>query len=60
MNAPRHNRAAEPAREPALPERAGLTAWRRRAELRRSNAARPIPSARTYRRTPKHRDRFEN
>ncbi|MCP2280653.1 hypothetical protein SAMN04244553_0015 [Nocardia amikacinitolerans] len=38
-------------------ERPDLTAWRRRHELRRSNAARPIPGKREYRRTPKHRNR---
>ncbi|MEU6562522.1 hypothetical protein [Nocardia nova] len=35
-------------------ERPGLAAWRARHELRRSNAARPIPSATRYRRTSKN------
>ncbi|MCX4095124.1 hypothetical protein [Nocardia sp. alder85J] len=38
-----------------LPERADLTAWRRRHALRRSSAAQPVPNARRYRRTTKHR-----
>ncbi|WP_227982944.1 hypothetical protein [Nocardia spumae] len=38
-------------------ERADLTAWRRRHELRRSSAAQPIVNKRGYRRTVKHRDR---
>ncbi|WP_187683934.1 hypothetical protein [Nocardia wallacei] len=38
-------------------ERADLAAWRRRHELRRSNAAQPVPSKRRYERTPKHRHR---
>ncbi|MEV0343795.1 hypothetical protein AB0H49_32770 [Nocardia sp. NPDC050713] len=38
-------------------ERPDLTAWRRRHELRRSNAAQPIPGKSRYRRTPKHRNR---
>ncbi|MFI1918423.1 hypothetical protein [Nocardia sp. NPDC020380] len=50
--APAHNPAAN---DPA--ERPDLAAWRQRHELRRSNAARPIPSARTYRRSTKHRKR---
>ncbi|WP_327114659.1 hypothetical protein OHB12_35165 [Nocardia sp. NBC_01730] len=36
-------------------ERADLTGWRRRDALRRSNAARPVPSKRQYRRGRKHR-----
>ncbi|MBF6340584.1 hypothetical protein IU450_32515 [Nocardia abscessus] len=39
---------------PAERDRADLAAWRRRDALRRSNAARPIPSKRQYRRRPKH------
>lgn len=35
-------------------ERPGLTAWRRRHEIRRSNAARPVKSVRSYSRKPKH------
>ncbi|MCM6773253.1 hypothetical protein NDR87_07200 [Nocardia sp. CDC159] len=46
-----------PTRETAQPERADLTAWRRRHELRRSAAAQPVPSKRTYRRAVKHRKR---
>lgn len=38
-------------------ERADLTAWRARHELRRSNAAQPIANKRTYRRSTKHRKR---
>ena len=38
-------------------ERADLTAWRARHELRRSNAAQPIANKRAYRRTSKHRKR---
>ncbi|MGW0181467.1 hypothetical protein [Nocardia sp. NPDC003345] len=39
-------------------ERPDLTGWRRRQELRRSGAAQPIPSGKTYRRRPKNlRDR---
>ncbi|MBL1077880.1 hypothetical protein JK358_26090 [Nocardia sp. 2] len=41
-------------------ERPGLTAWRQRHELRRSNAAQPIPSARGYRRATKHRKRDQD
>ncbi|MGK8524637.1 hypothetical protein ACRS6B_25195 [Nocardia asteroides] len=41
---------------PAPSERADLAAWRRRNALRRSNAARPIPSKRQYRRKRKHRE----
>ncbi|WP_280276104.1 hypothetical protein [Nocardia wallacei] len=41
----------------AAAERADLAAWRRRHELRRSNAAQPVPSKRRYRRTSKHRHR---
>ncbi len=47
--------ADQAAERPA--ERADLTAWRARHELRRSNAAQPIASKRTYRRTSKHRKR---
>ncbi|WP_406273423.1 hypothetical protein OH799_34755 [Nocardia sp. NBC_00881] len=36
-------------------ERADLVGWRRRDALRRSNAARPVPSKRQYRRERKHR-----
>lgn len=39
---------------PDEPERPDLTGWRRRQELRRSNAAQPIASAKSYRRKPKH------
>ncbi|RDI49756.1 hypothetical protein [Nocardia mexicana] len=39
-------------------ERADLTAWRRRHELRRSNGAQPIPSKPAYRRVVKHRQRY--
>lgn len=35
-------------------ERPDLASWRQRHELRRSNAAQPIPSARTYQRREKH------
>ncbi|MEU1980805.1 hypothetical protein [Nocardia sp. NPDC019395] len=35
-------------------ERPDLTGWRRRQQLRRSSAAQPIPSGKTYRRKPKH------
>ncbi|MFC6014537.1 hypothetical protein [Nocardia lasii] len=42
------------------PERPDLTAWRRRHALRTSSAATPVPSARTYRRTPKHRTRHHD
>ncbi|MBF6213171.1 hypothetical protein IU469_31535 [Nocardia puris] len=38
-------------------ERPDLAAWRRRHEIRRSNAAQPIPDKRRYRRTVKHRNR---
>ncbi|WP_067892365.1 hypothetical protein [Nocardia vaccinii] len=51
-----HARSADQATErPA--ERADLTAWRARHELRRSSAAQPIASKRAYRRTTKHRKR---
>lgn len=33
-----------------------LARYRAAAELRRSNAAAPIPSGKRYRRNPKHRD----
>ncbi|MFF0490811.1 hypothetical protein ACFYTQ_17465 [Nocardia sp. NPDC004068] len=46
-----------PRRRLGEPERADLTAWRRRHELRRSNAAQPVSSKRTYRRGTKHRKR---
>ncbi|MEV6219888.1 hypothetical protein [Nocardia sp. NPDC051833] len=36
------------------PERPDLAAWRRRHELRKSSAAQPIPSGKTYQRKPKH------
>jgi hypothetical protein len=36
------------------PDRPDLAAWRRRHELRRSNAARPVPSGKEYERKPKH------
>lgn len=39
---------------PDRPERAELTGWRRRQQLRRSNAAQPIPSGKTYRRKSKY------
>lgn len=35
-------------------ERPDLTGWRRRQQLRRSSAAQPIPSGKTYRRRPKN------
>ncbi|WP_169813178.1 hypothetical protein [Nocardia jejuensis] len=41
-------------------ERPDLLAWRQRHELRRSNAAQPIPSGRRYRRTTKHRRREQD
>ncbi|WP_162500999.1 hypothetical protein [Nocardia panacis] len=41
-------------------ERADLTAWRRRAELRRSSAAQPLPNKRRYRRGAKHRKSAEH
>ncbi len=46
-------RADQDTTQPA--ERADLTAWRRRHELRRSGATQPVPSNRTYRRGRKHR-----
>ncbi|MFE3195351.1 hypothetical protein ACFXHA_40560 [Nocardia sp. NPDC059240] len=42
---------------PAPAERPDLAAWRQRHELRRSNAAQPIPNGRRYNRTTKHRGR---
>ncbi|WP_280463787.1 hypothetical protein [Nocardia carnea] len=39
---------------PDTPERPDLTGWRRRQQLRRSSAAQPIPSGKSYRRKPKH------
>ncbi|MGI5217978.1 hypothetical protein [Nocardia sp. CA-290969] len=39
---------------PVEPERPDLTGWRRRQQLRRSSAAQPIPSGKSYRRKPKH------
>ncbi|WP_236567138.1 hypothetical protein [Nocardia sp. CY41] len=45
---------------PAASERADLAAWRCRDALRRSNAARPIPSKRQYRRRDKHRKATAN
>jgi hypothetical protein len=41
-------------------ERADLTAWRNRHELRRSSAAQPIASKREYRRGVKHRKRDDD
>ncbi|WP_194820456.1 hypothetical protein [Nocardia sp. XZ_19_385] len=41
-------------------ERPDLTAWKMRHEVRRSNAAQPIPSNRQYRRNRKHRDRNDD
>lgn len=41
-------------------ERPDLTAWRQRHELRRSNAAQPVPSGRAYKRADKHRKRDRN
>ncbi|MEU4310970.1 hypothetical protein [Nocardia sp. NPDC024068] len=35
-------------------ERPDLTGWRRRQQLRRSSAAQPIASGKTYRRRPKN------
>ncbi|WP_024803834.1 hypothetical protein [Nocardia sp. BMG51109] len=52
---PRSVRARDGAAGAQSAERADLAAWRRRHELRRSNAAQPVPSKRRYRRTPKHR-----
>ncbi|MQY21219.1 hypothetical protein [Nocardia macrotermitis] len=58
------NRTADntPDTTPAAPpaERADLTAWRDRHELRRSNAAQPITNKRIYRRTTKHRKRDDD
>ncbi|WP_157170769.1 hypothetical protein [Nocardia araoensis] len=48
-------RRMEAEASPVESERADLAAWRRRDALRRSNAARPIPSKRQYRRRDKHR-----
>lgn len=42
------------------PERPDLAAWRRRQELRKSSAAQPIPSGKTYQRKPKHPEQHEN
>lgn len=39
---------------PDKSERPDLTGWRRRQQLRRSSAAQPIPSGKSYRRKPKH------
>ncbi|WP_327140889.1 hypothetical protein [Nocardia sp. NBC_01327] len=56
MKAASHaDRAPQAPEAPA--ERPDLSAWRQRHALRQSNAAQPIPSARTYRRTAKHRKR---
>ncbi|WP_306358795.1 MULTISPECIES: hypothetical protein [unclassified Nocardia] len=52
-----HDPAAPERAEVTAPERPDLTAWRQRHALRRSNAARPIPSGRRYRRVTKHRGR---
>ncbi|MFC8385392.1 hypothetical protein [Nocardia sp. NPDC056952] len=41
-------------------ERPDLVAWRRRHALRSSSAATAVPSGRTYRRSPKHRDRRQD
>ncbi|MEU7767134.1 hypothetical protein AB0B25_18635 [Nocardia sp. NPDC049190] len=49
------NRARTAAPSASTGERADLIAWRRRDALRRSNAARPVPSKREYRRGRKHR-----
>ncbi|MEV6773101.1 hypothetical protein AB0N05_31155 [Nocardia sp. NPDC051030] len=49
-----------PAATQAPAERPDLAAWRQRHELRRSNAAQPIPNARRYRRTTKHRGRNQD
>ncbi|QLY33688.1 hypothetical protein [Nocardia huaxiensis] len=57
--AARGERAAAAANA-AAGERPDLAAWRQRHELRRSNAAQPIPSARKYRRTTKHRKREQD
>ncbi|RMI29794.1 hypothetical protein EBN03_23595 [Nocardia stercoris] len=55
-NETRQDRAAG-----AVPaERADLVAWRRRHELRRSSAAQPVRSGRSYRRTAKHRKREQD
>ncbi|WP_330181931.1 hypothetical protein OHB26_37250 [Nocardia sp. NBC_01503] len=53
--APHADRAPDTATVPA--ERPDLTAWRQRHAIRQSNAAQPIPSARKYKRTSKHRNR---
>ncbi|MFC3434264.1 hypothetical protein ACFOS0_08680 [Nocardia seriolae] len=45
---------------PAAAERPDLTAWRQRHEIRRSNAAQPLPKARRYKRTTKHRNRSQD
>ncbi|NNH72088.1 hypothetical protein HLB23_19875 [Nocardia uniformis] len=55
--AARDRSVAAPESSAAPDERPDLAAWRQRHELRRSNAAQPIPSARRYRRTGKHRKR---
>ncbi|WP_330231920.1 hypothetical protein OHA40_05170 [Nocardia sp. NBC_00508] len=51
----RAQRVAADAPSAASAERADLVAWRRRDALRRSNAARPVPNKRRYRRGHKHR-----
>lgn len=38
-------------------ETVALELWRRRHEIRRSNAAVPIPSGKQYKRSTKHRKR---
>ncbi|MGW6729825.1 hypothetical protein ACWF9G_28325 [Nocardia sp. NPDC055029] len=50
-------RATEKTETDAPTERPDLAAWRRRHALRSSSAATAVPSGRTYRRSPKHRDR---
>ncbi|WP_431970649.1 hypothetical protein [Nocardia sp. bgisy134] len=56
MHAPPHTTAQPDLSRPPS-ERPDLTAWRRRHELRRSNAAQPIPGKQRYRRAAKHRNR---
>ncbi|WP_194852962.1 hypothetical protein [Nocardia sp. SYP-A9097] len=53
--APHADRAPAATQAPA--ERPDLIAWRQRHAIRQSNAAQPIPSARTYKRATKHRNR---
>ncbi|WP_067545792.1 hypothetical protein [Nocardia crassostreae] len=58
MAAVRHIDSSAPADDaPAATERPDLVAWRRRHEVRRSNATQPIPNGRRYSRGRKHRNR---